>query len=330
MRTVAARQDTPTFGTLVKHWRLARRMSQLTLALEAEISARHLSFLETGRAQPSRDMVLLLTSVLDVPLRERNAFLVAAGYAPVYQERSLAAPELAHVQRALDCMLHRQEPYPGLVLDQHWNVVRHNAGAARMFQYFLEEGASEALGPPNVMRLTFHPQGFRPFIVNWEALAGQLIQRLHREVTRALPGEGAPGLLEELLAYPGVPRQWHRSDPSIAATPLLPLTLQKGEVWMSFLTTMATLGTPQDITLEELRIECFFPADQTTEDAVQHLTGGEKTQTAFSTASGPRGQSLPPAGAAPSMSAPGALGGGLRHRDPPAPEPRRASPHSLR
>src|SRR5436309_4604963 len=163
----------------LKHWRLAQRMSQLALALEAEISARHLSFLETGRALPSRDMVLLLATMLDVPLRERNALLMAAGYAPVYQERSLTAPELAQVQRALDFILQRQEPYPGLVLDQHWNVVLQNQGAARVFQYFLGPDASSISGPPNAMRLTFHPQGLRPWLTNWDALASQLIQRLH-------------------------------------------------------------------------------------------------------------------------------------------------------
>ena len=272
MSTAALPQDIPTFGTLVKRWRLARRMSQLALALEADISTRHLSFLETGRAQPSRDRVLLLAGVLDVPLRERNTLLVAAGYAPVYHERPLASPELVHVQRALDFLLQRQEPYPGLVLDQYWNVVRQNTGAERVFQYFLAPGGTMASEPPNVMRLTFHPQGLRPCIINWEPLARHLIQQMHREVMRAPLGTGTAALLEELLSYPGVPRQWRLPDPAIAATPLLPLTLYKGGVQMSFMTTIATLGTPQDITLEELRIECFFPADQATEAAVLRLT----------------------------------------------------------
>src|SRR5712691_5544265 len=271
MSQLASIPATQTFGTLLKHWRLARRMSQLALALEAEISARHLSFLETGRALPSRDMVLLLASMLDVPLRERNALLLAAGYAPVYQERSLAAPELAPVQRALDFILRRQEPYPGLVLDQYWNVVLHNEGAARVFRYFLPPDASGISGRPNAMRLTFHPQGLRPWITNWDALASQLIQRLHHEVVRALPGDRAVALLAELLAYPGVPPQWRTPDLAVAAVPLLPLELCKGDVRMSFFTTLATLGTPQDITLEELCIESFFPADQATEDAVQRL-----------------------------------------------------------
>src|SRR5262249_5503631 len=161
-------------------------------------------FLETGRALPSRDMVLLLATMLDVPLRERNALLMAAGYAPVDQERSLAAPGLAQVQRALDFILQREEPHPRVVFDPHCDVVLRNQGAARVFQYFLGPDASSISGPPNAMRLTFHPQGFRPWITNWDVLASQLIQRLHHEVARALPGDGAAALLAELLAYPGV------------------------------------------------------------------------------------------------------------------------------
>lgn len=175
------------------------------------------------------------------------------------------------MQRALDYILQRQEPYPGLVLDQHWNVVLHNQGAARVLQYFLAPEASQIAGRPNVMRLTFHPQGLRPWITNWDAVASQLIQRLHHEVARALPGDGAGALLAELLAYPGVPQHWRTPDPAIAAAPLLPLELCKDGIRMGFFTTIATLGTPQDITLEELRIESFFPADQETEDAIQRL-----------------------------------------------------------
>jgi len=221
-------------------------------------------------------MVLLLASMLDVPLRERHALLLAAWYAPVYQERSLAAPELAPVQRALDFILRRQEPYPCLVLDQQWNVVLQNEGAARVFRYFLTADARGISGRPNAMRLTFHPQGLRPWITNWDALASQLIQRLHHEVERVFPGDGAAALLAELLSYPGVPQQWRTPDPASAAVPLLPLELCKGGVRMSFFTTLATLGTPQDITLEELRIESFFPTDQETEDAIQRLAQGDE------------------------------------------------------
>jgi transcriptional regulator with XRE-family HTH domain len=260
-----------SFGDTLRHWRLARRLSQLTLATEAEISARHLSFLETGRAHPSREMVLLLAGVLDVPLREQNALLVAAGCAPVYRETALAAPELGQVRRALDLMLAQQEPYPALVVDRHWNVLRQNEGAHRLFQLFLDRDAATVLGPPNAARLTFHPRGLRPYITNWEVLAGPLIQQIHREAVGGVPDEGTRPLLEELLAYPGVPARWRAPDPKAQSTPLLALALRKDDLALQFFTTIATVGTPQDITLQELRVECFFPADEATEAIVRRL-----------------------------------------------------------
>ncbi len=260
------RRRAAPFGELLRRWRVARRQSQLTLATEAEISSRHLSFLETGRAQPSREMVLLLCSTLDVPLRERNSLLIAAGYAPVYRETALLAPELAHVRRALDFMLAQQEPYPALVVDRHWNLLRQNEAAGRLLALFLDAGAlAELPGPPNVVRLTFHPRGLRPYITNWEALAGPLIQQVHREAIGGVPDEGTRRLLEELLAYPGVPGRWRTPDATAQTVPLVPLSLQKGDLALRFFTTIATLGTPQDITLQELRVECFFPADEATD-----------------------------------------------------------------
>src|SRR5882672_7085221 len=157
------------FGRLLRQWRARRRMSQLDLAVEAEISSRHVSFIETGRAQPSREMVLLLTDVLDVPLRDRNDLLTVAGYAPIYRETGLEVPAMAQVRRALDFILRQQEPYPALVLDRHWNVLKVNEGSARVQAIFLDPKVVAGLGPPNAMRLMFHPGGFRPFIVNWEA-----------------------------------------------------------------------------------------------------------------------------------------------------------------
>jgi transcriptional regulator with XRE-family HTH domain len=264
----------PSFGDVLRHWRAARRMSQLTVATEAEISARHLSFLETGRAQPSREMVLLLAGVLDVPLRERNALLVAAGFAPVYQETPLAAPELSQVHRALGFMLTQQEPYPALVVDRHWDVLMQNEGANRLFHLFLDrEAAAEVPGPPNAARLTFHPRGLRPYITNWEVLAGPLIQQIHREAVGGIPDEGTRRLLDELLAYPDVPTRWRIPDPKAQSMPLLALALRKDSLALRFFTTIATIGTPQDITLQELRVECFFPADDATERLVRGLAG---------------------------------------------------------
>jgi len=175
------------FADVLRYWRAARRMSQLALATEAEISSRHLSFLETGRAQPSREMVLRLAGVLDVPLREQNALLMAAGYAPIYRESPLGAPELGQVRRALGFMLAQQEPYPALVVDRHWNLLMQNEGARRIFGLFLDPDAAQVPGPPNVMRMTLHPQGLRRYITTWEALAGPMIQQIHRESVGGVP-----------------------------------------------------------------------------------------------------------------------------------------------
>jgi transcriptional regulator with XRE-family HTH domain len=262
----------PSFGARLRQWRLARRMSQLTLATEAEVSSRHLSFLETGRAQPSREMVLLLAGVLDVPLREQNVLLTAAGYAPIHRETALGAPELDQVRRALGFMLAQQEPYPALVVDRHWNLLMQNEAAGRVFGLFLDrEAAAQVPGPPNVVRMTFHPRGLRPYIANWEALAGPLIQQIHREAVGGIPDEGTRRLLEEMLAYPGVPERWRRPDVTAQSAPVLPLALRKDDLALRFFTTLATLGTPQDITLQELRVECFFPADTATEELARRL-----------------------------------------------------------
>jgi len=257
-------------GTLIKQWREQRRMSQLDLAVEAEISSRHLSFLETGRAQPSREMVLLLSRVLEVPLRSRNELLAAAGYAPIYRETALDAPEMTQVRRALDFMLRQQEPYPALVLDRNWNVLRTNAAMNRVLGLLLGPEAAEVEGPPNAMRLTFHPRGLRPAIINWEPTAAALIQWLHRDLLRTGDVE-TRRLLDELLGYPDVPRQWRTLDLDASTVPFLAIEMRRGDVRLSFFTVLASLGTPYDITLHELRIECFFAADRATEEALRRL-----------------------------------------------------------
>jgi transcriptional regulator with XRE-family HTH domain len=258
-------------GTLLRQWRERRRLSQLGLAMEAEVSTRHLSFVETGRAQPSREMVLLLARALDVPARARNELLTAAGFAPIYRERGLEAPELADVRRALEFMLRQQEPFPALVLDGGWNIVLSNGGAQRLLGLFLAPAAIAALGPPNAMRLFYHPRGMRPYIVNWEPTAAALIQWLHRDVMRGV-GEPETGrLLEELLSYPDVPRQWRMLDLDAARAPFLAVELAKDDVRLSFFSLLAGLGVPYDITLHELRVECFFPADPASEARLRRL-----------------------------------------------------------
>jgi transcriptional regulator with XRE-family HTH domain len=259
------------FGDLLRRWRVRRRLSQLDLAVEAGVSSRHLSFVETGRSQPSREMVLLLSRALDVPLRDRNDLLTAAGFAAIYRESGLDAPAMAQARRALDFILRQQEPYPALVLDRHWNVVQVNEGSARFQACFLDPKEVAALGPPNAMRLTFHPRALRPYVMNWEATAASMIQWLHRDVVSGFGGAEAKALLDELLAYPDVPRQWHTLDVEASTAPFLPIEFRKGDLALRYFTTLTSLGTPHDITLQELRVESFFPADESTEKATLSL-----------------------------------------------------------
>jgi len=262
------------FGRLLRQWRTQRGMSQLDLAGDAGISSRHLSFIETGRAQPSREMVLLLARALDVPLRDRNDLLTTAGNAPIYRETGLEVPAMAQARRALDFILKAQEPYPALVLDRHWNVLKVNEGSARVQEHFLDPTAVAELGPPNAMRLMFHPRAFRPYIVNWEATAASLIQWLHRDAVRGFGDAETRRLLEELLSYPDVPRHWRSLDLDASTAPFLPIEFRKGGLALRYFTTLTSLGTPHDITLQELRVESFFPADETTEEVSRRLAGG--------------------------------------------------------
>ena len=215
-------------------------------------------------------MVLLLAGALDVPPRARNDLLAAAGYAPMYREDGLDAPEMAQFRRALDFLLRQQEPYPAIVLDRYWNIVRANEGAGRLMGVLLDPGAAEAVGP-NALRLICHPQGLRPSIGNWEATAAALIQWLHRDLLRTADDE-IRRLLDELLGYPDVPRNWRMLDLDAPAAPFLAIDMQKGDARFRFFTTLTTLGTPYDITLHELRIESFFPADDATEASLRRLT----------------------------------------------------------
>jgi transcriptional regulator with XRE-family HTH domain len=258
------------FGQALREWRVRRGLSQLALAGDAGVSSRHLSFVETGRAQPSRAMVLLLARALDVPLRDRNDLLSAAGYAPVYRATDLQAPALTQARRALDFILRQQEPYPAILIDRHWNILQANGGTARLVELFLEPSAASELGL-NAMRLMLHPRGFRPHIVNWEAMAAALIQWLHRDVLSGLGDAGTRQLLDELLVYPGVPRHWGRLDLDASTDPFLPIEFRRGDVELRYFSMLTSLGTPHDITLQELRIESFFPADPATEEAARRL-----------------------------------------------------------
>ena len=250
-------------GRLLKHWRHVRRQSQLTLSLEAGVSPRHLGFIEVGRAKPSREMVLTLAKALDVPLRERNDLLLAAGFAPMYHETGLSEPAMAQARGALDSILRQQEPFPAVVMDRYWNILLTNDAAPRFFGLFVDLGAEPA--PANVLRMMFDPSKLRPFVQNWESVAEALIHRVHREAVGGVADSRTVALLGELLSYPDVPRRWHVPDLTRVSPPFLPVEFRTSDRVMRFFSTVTTLGTPQDITLQEIRIECFFPADPDTE-----------------------------------------------------------------
>lgn len=266
-----AAEPESAFGLLLREWRSRRRVSQLDLAVEAGVSSRHVSFIETGRAQPSREMILMLARVLDVPLRDRNDLLMAAGYAAMYRATDLDAPALEQARRALDFMLRQQEPYPAIVVDRCWTILKANGGAAKLVEAFADPSAAGEWGG-NAMRLMFHPGGFRPHIVNWEAMAAALIQWLHRDVLSGLGGIETRQLLDELLSYPGVPPRWRTLDLDVSTAPFLAIDFRKDDLQLRFFSTLTSLGTPHDITLQEIRVEAFFPADAATEVASRRLT----------------------------------------------------------
>ena len=254
----------PDFASRLRWWRRHRGISQLELAGRADISQRHLSFLELGRASPSRAMVLRLAVALDVPLRQQNALLLAAGFAPVWRETELAAPELAPVRSALDHILSQQEPFPAVVVDRRWNLLKANGGAVRLVEFLVGPLAPEV--PVNLADALVGPDVLRPFLVNWAEVVGYFVRSVEADAAADGTAETA-ALLEKLLGCPGVDRVVKRMPVEPAGGPVLPLRFRKGEVSLSLFTTIATLGTPQDVTLQELRVECFFPMDEPTATA---------------------------------------------------------------
>jgi transcriptional regulator with XRE-family HTH domain len=275
MSTTAASISTAVpIGDLLKTWRQRRRMSQLDLSLEAEISTRHLSFLETGRSHPSREMVLHLAEHLDVPLRERNVLLVAAGYAPSFPERSLDDPALAAARRAVDVVLRGHEPFPALAVDRYWTMVAAN----RMVPVFLEGVNPAMLRPPvNVIRLSLHPEGLAPRIENFTEWRGHLLERLRQQID--LTADPALiALLEEVRGYPSPKvaagtssRYGHGHDLGGIA---IPFRLRTSHGVLSAISTTTIFGTPLDVTLSELAIETFFPADAATAETLRRIAEG--------------------------------------------------------
>ncbi|HXV24775.1 MAG TPA: helix-turn-helix domain-containing protein [Alphaproteobacteria bacterium] len=255
-----------TFAGSLRWWREHRAFSQLALAGRAGISQRHLSFLELGRASPSRQMVNRLAATLDLPLRQHNALLLAAGFAPEWRQRDLAAPDMAEVTRALDHMLAQQEPYPAVVVDRHWNLLKSNAGAVRLVEFLvgpIAPGTSinlaDALVAPNVLR---------PHLTNW----AQVVRYFIRSVEADAAADGlieTAALLDRLMGYRGVRAALNLPSNKADTGPVLAMHFRKGDTSLRLFTTIATLGTPQDITLQELRIECFFPMDEVTAELLR-------------------------------------------------------------
>jgi transcriptional regulator with XRE-family HTH domain len=243
------------FASSLRWWRRHRGLSQLDLAIRTEISQRHLSFMELGRASPSRDMVMRLAVALDVPLRQHNALLIAAGFAPVWRQTNLAAPELGEISRALDYMLAQQEPFPAVAVDRHWNLLRSNSGAVRLVEFLVGPLAPDT--PVNLADALVAPDVLRPHLLNWADVVRYFVRSVEADAAADGTLETA-ALYERLLAYEGVRSAVNAVPIDLAPGPVLPMHFRKGNTSLRLFTTIATLGTPQDITLQELRIECFF------------------------------------------------------------------------
>ena len=250
-------------GPLLREWRQRRRLSQLELAVEAEVSARHLSFVETGRSAPSREMVLHLAEHLDIPLRERNALLIAAGYAPVFPERTLDDPALAAARRAVDLVLKGHEPYPAIAIDRHWTLVAANDAVGA---FMLVEDPSLLEPPLNVLRVSLHPKGVAPRIANLGEWRAHILDRLRRQIDAS--GDVALiALFEELRAYPAPDLGQTRDYGGVA----VPLEIRTDAGVLSFLSTTTIFGTPVDVTLSELAVEAFYPADEQTAQILRKI-----------------------------------------------------------
>jgi transcriptional regulator with XRE-family HTH domain len=262
------------FSALLRHWRTRRGMSQLDLAVAAEVSSRHISFLETARAQPSREMVLGLAAALDVPLRDQNLLLDSAGFPPAFDEPALDGGMPPAIGQAIDRMLAQHEPFPMLVLTRNYDVRRTNEGARRVLSRMILD--PDALDdPPNLLRSLMNPRLSRPFVVDWERTARLLISRMHRESLQR-PSDGPlMELLKDLASYPDVPASLCQPDFSLPSDATFTVRLRRGDLDLAFLTTLTVFSAPQNVTLDELQLESYFPLDEATARACQRLAASE-------------------------------------------------------
>ena len=262
--------DDNVFPALLRYWRGARGLSQLDLAGAAGVSAKHVSFLETGRAKPSREMVLRLASTMDLPLRDQNALLVAAGFAEAFRGTAQGAFDPI-VERALERMMAHQEPYPLLVFDRHYDLVTSTRATQRLLGLLLGD---EAGRQRNTLELLFDPALLRPFVVDWERVAKALLGRVQREMLHRRRDTGLSALISTLCAYPGVPEDWRLPDLSAPSHATLDIQFEHAGHRFGFLTTLTVFQAPQNVALEELRIESYFPLDDATDQLCRALADG--------------------------------------------------------
>jgi transcriptional regulator with XRE-family HTH domain len=268
-----AAPDAGLFPALLKYWRRRKGLSQLDLGIAADVSARHVSFLETGRAQPSRDMVLRLAAALDVPLRDQNALLRGAGMEPEFREPGLDGALPATITRAIEQMLQQQEPYPLVVMNRLYDVLRTNHAAMRVLAALVADPRALGDGPLNAFSMILDPRLLRPAILEWEHVARSLMWRLHREALDRPGDTELRALLDRLHAMPDVPESWSRPDFSVPSPPAFSVRLRQRDLELGFLTTVTVFNAPQDVTLQELRIESYFPLDDATARTCARLAG---------------------------------------------------------
>jgi len=252
-------------GAMLRHWRDLRGTSQLELSSHSGVSQRHISFIESGRSSPGRQTLLDIAEALDVPLRDRNSLLLAAGYAPVFSDAPWNAAEMQGVTRALERMLRQHEPFPAVVMDRYWNVLVTNEAAPRFFNCFID--MKKRPSPRNMLHLMFDPDGMRPHVADWHQVAPTLIHRIVRESVGHFTDSGTQELIGALLSYPGTKAEWNTSTavPTTTTLPVIPLGFIHNGATLKYFSMVTTVGTPQTIAAQELRIECLFPVDESTE-----------------------------------------------------------------